>query len=91
MSPKARNRWLTFAAVIPAAVAVLGLMQPASHVLAHHCVTVACVSTDTFAVYQEGAARIRERDSLNTSGQFARIDTSLAQLVRACQRRGECP
>jgi hypothetical protein len=42
------------------------------------------VRRDTFAIRHLG-------DSLNIQARLTRIDTSLGQLVRACQHRRECP
>lgn len=46
---------------------------------------------DTFAIKQAGAVLSHQRDSLVYDAQFSQINTSLAALVRACQKRGECP
>ena len=49
------------------------------------------VHADTFALYRIDQERIHQRDSLIHDAREARIDTSLSYLLRACQRRRECP
>ena len=49
------------------------------------------VRRDTFAAYRAEQAIQRVRDSANADARWTRIDTSIAELLRACQHRGECP
>jgi hypothetical protein len=92
MSPRAKNRLLTVSAAIGALVGALGLTRPAVHALNEHFVT-----TDTFRLYQAGAALQHQRDSLNGLRDYAQlrdsvnaVSSGVAVLLRACHRSGEC-
>lgn len=62
---------------------------------AFHAVKVSAdatyVARDTFDIYRNQQALQHRTDSLVADGRNARIDSALAALVRACQRKGECP
>lgn len=97
MTAKTKNRLLTIAAVVSAAVGVLGLVRPTARVLNRHCVTSECITVDSFAVFQAGEALVRQRDSLNLREQLQQIhgdltvvDSGMALVVRDCRRRGGC-
>lgn len=49
------------------------------------------VRRDTFATYRADQAIQHVRDSVNADARWTRVDTSIAELLRACQHRGECP
>ena len=49
------------------------------------------VQRDTFTAYRADQIIQHIRDSINADARWTRVDTSIAELLRACQHRGECP
>lgn len=76
-----------------AAIALIPLATCTTAVV--HAVKVSAdatyVARDTFEVYRNQLSFQHRTDSLVAEARNARIDSALAALVRACQRRGECP
>lgn len=87
MTPRTKRVAINLSALIGAVIAVGGWAVKSGA----RAIDERYVHTDSFRVVQSGAALRHQRDSLSYDAQFARIDTSLAALVRACQKRGECP
>jgi len=82
----ARKWVLLVGAILGVLTTVLGMAAGAKKVA-----DAAYVRQDTFALYRSGEMAKRLRDSLINDARLTRIDTGLAQLVRACQRKRECP
>lgn len=82
---------------IPRPLLVLGALIPIVAALAGaarfitHAADDTYVRRDSFATYQAGESLVHRTDSLITEARNARIDTALNALVRACQRKRECP
>lgn len=73
-------RWLVLAgAIIPILAALVGTAAAMKH------------SADETYVRRDTFALIHKTDSLIGEARNARIDTALNALVRACQRKRECP
>lgn len=86
MTPR-RKVALNLTVSIGAIVGALGFVgRSGDHYLHSTFVTV-----DTFTVYQQAVARQHQLDSMVADRRETLSDSLLAQLYRACQRRGECP
>lgn len=49
------------------------------------------VRRDSFAVYQAGESQVHQRDSLIMAATVESMKKDLSTLVRACQKKGDCP
>lgn len=84
-------RWLlALGALIPVVAAVAATARVVNGVETKTHADSTYVRRDSLAIQQAGFARRYSVDSVAREAREARIDTSLAVLVRACVRKGEC-
>ena len=82
-------------AIVSGSVVLGGALGGAARYVGHFETKTHAESTfvrrDSMAIYQQGDALIHQRDSLITAAAIAAMQKDLSSLVRACQRKGECP
>lgn len=89
--PKPRNgsKTLVFlASLIPLTAAAAGVARAVKTTVDSFATKAAVEST---YVRRDSAALRNQRDSLNTTAALSALQKDVGALVRACQRRRECP
>lgn len=77
--PNVMKKLLLLGSLIPLAAAIAGTARAIKH-----------AADDTY-VRRDSFALVHQRDSLVSDARSSRIETALGALVRACQRKRECP
>lgn len=101
MTPQPKSTWkrLREQRTVPWPVVLLGSLIPiaaaGAAVLRSVNTTMASLATkagvESTYVRRDTFALTHQRDSLNSTAELRAIKTNLDALVRACQRRKECP